>query len=210
MRILTVASHLDSQGLDNLVKSCQNRGLDIDVIQADWNGFGTKLLTVFNYLIENPDIEDFIFVDAYDVIALGTSKEIEEKIKDREKMLISVEVGAWPDSSLANRYPKTKHKWKYINSGSYYSPSKLFIEMLKNNMPQYSDDDQLYLSLEYLNNPNNKTLDYNCEVFQSYSFIEHDDFEYENGRLKNLKTGSYPSIIHSNGRTENGKLIQMI
>jgi hypothetical protein len=71
-------------------------------------------------------------------------------------------------------------------------------------------DDQLWLTNEFLKKKEDKVLDYNCDIFQSYSFIAEDDFAYENKRLQNLKTKSEPVFIHSNGRTENGKVIELI
>lgn len=201
MKLITVASHLEEQGLDNLVMSAQKFNWDISVICTEWKGFGTKLIETYNYFKQNPDVKELIFVDAYDVLILSTPQEVEEKIQDRSKMLISVEAGCWPDSSLADKYPKTEHKCKYINSGSYYTPSKLFMDMFEANPPIYTDDDQLYLSLEWLNNPSIGLLDYDCKIFQSYSFIGEGEFGYNNGRLQNLKTGSQPIFIHGNGKT---------
>lgn len=202
MKLLTVATDINRDGLDHLIHSSQKQGWDIEILMTEqWLGFGTKLISVYDYLLKNKDVKEFIFVDAYDVIALGTPKEFEEKIQDRSKMLISVEKGCWPQSDLADQYPKVDTDWKYINSGAYYSPSKLFIEMFDGNPPIYTDDDQLYLSLEWLNNPSIGLLDYDCKIFQSYSFIGEGEFGYNNGRLQNLKTGSQPIFIHGNGKT---------
>jgi len=82
--------------------------------------------------------------------------------------------------------------------------------MIEANPPLYIDDDQLYFSLEWLKNQSIALLDYDCEVFQAYSFIADDDFGYENKRLQNLKTKSQPVLIHSNGRTDNTKILDLL
>lgn len=212
MRLLTVATDTEREGLDNLIYSAQRLGWELDVMLVpQWKGFGTKPISVYEYLKKNKDVDRFIFVDAYDVLALGTPKEFEEKLTNPEKMLLSVEVGCWPDTSLAGEYPQTKHKWKYINSGAYYSPSRLFVETFEANVPEYASDDQLWLSLSFLHGIRDKyVLDYNCDIFQSYSFIEDDDFSYENKRVQNLKTNTQPIFIHSNGRTEHQRVIDLI
>jgi hypothetical protein len=210
MKLLTVATDIANDKLFDLISSADKFGWNLEVIVTEWKGFGTKLIETYNHLQKNPHITEFIFVDAYDVIALSSPQEVLEKIKDRTKMLISVEKNCWPNSELASQYPKTDSEWKYINSGSYYSPSKLFIDMIESYPPLYIDDDQLYLTNEFLNNPDDKVLDYDCEVFQAYSFIADDDFGYENKRLQNLKTKSQPVIIHSNGRTDNTKILDLL
>lgn len=211
MKLLTVATDINRDGLDHLIHSSQKQGWDIEILMTEqWLGFGTKLISVYDYLLKNKDVKEFIFVDAYDVIALGTPKEFEEKIQDRSKMLIGVEKGCWPQSDLADQYPKVDTDWKYINSGAYYSPSKLFIEMFDGNTPQYIDDDQLWLTNEFLNNPTNKVLDYGCDIFQSYSFIADDDFEYDYQRVHNLKTYSTPIFLHGNGKTNMDKIIELL
>ena len=210
MKLLTVATDTTNDKLFDLMTSADKFGWNLEVIITEWKGFGTKLIETYNHLQKNPHITEFIFVDAYDVVALSSPQEVLEKIKDRTKMLISVEKNCWPTSELASKYPKTDSEWKYINSGSYYSPSKLFIDMIESYPPLYIDDDQLWLTNEFLNNPDDKVLDYDCEVFQAYSFISDDDFGYENKRLQNLKTKSQPVLIHSNGRTDNTKILDLL
>ena len=210
MKLLTLATDVANKKLLDLIASSDKFGWNLEVIVAEWRGFGTKLIETYNYLKKNPRITEFIFVDAYDVVALSSPQEAIEKIKDRTKMLISVEKNCWPDSSLASKYPKTDSEWKYINSGSYYSPSKLFIDMIEANPPLYIDDDQLWMTNRFLNNPDDKVLDYDCEVFQAYSFISDDDFGYENKRLQNLKTKSQPVLIHSNGKTDDTKVLDLL
>jgi hypothetical protein len=210
MKLLTVATDISNNKLFDLISSADKFGWNLEVIVTEWKGFGTKLIEIYNHLKENPDITEFIFVDAYDVVALSSPQEVIEKIKDRTKMLISVEKNCWPKSELASQYPKTDSEWKYINSGSYYSPSKLFIDMIEANPPLYIDDDQLYLSLEWLKDQSIALLDYDCEVFQAYSFIADDDFGYENKRLQNLKTKSQPVLIHANGKTDDTKILDLL
>jgi len=210
MKLLTVATDISNNKLFDLISSADKFGWNLEVIVTEWKGFGTKLIEIYNHLKENPDITEFIFVDAYDVVALSSPQEDLEKIKDRTKMLISVEKNCWPKSELASQYPKTDSEWKYINSGSYYSPSKLFIDMIEANPPLYIDDDQLYLSLEWLKDQSIALLDYDCEVFQAYSFIADDDFGYENKRLQNLKTKSQPVLIHANGKTDDTKILDLL
>ena len=78
MKLLTFASRLDDLGLDNLIKSSEKFGWNIEIIYGEWRGFGTKLIEVYNFFYKNPDVREIIFIDAYDVIALSTPKEVKE------------------------------------------------------------------------------------------------------------------------------------
>jgi hypothetical protein len=210
MKLLTFASRLDDLGLDNLIKSSEKFGWNIEIIYGEWRGFGTKLIEVYNFFYKNPDVREIIFIDAYDVIALSTPKEVKEKIKDRSKMLVSVEKGCWPQSDLASKYPETISEWKYINSGTYYAPRALFMELIEKNPPLYSDDDQLWMTNMFLNNKDKFILDYSCEVFQCHSFVSEDDYEYKDKRVFNLKTKSKPVLIHFNGKSDNTKVLELL
>jgi hypothetical protein len=53
-------------------------------------------------------------------------------------------------------------------------------------------------------------LDDGCILFQCYSHIADDDFEYDYGRLKNLKTKTFPIFIHGNGRTDMSKIKELL
>jgi hypothetical protein len=210
MKLLTVATDISNIHLRDLMVSADRNGFDLEVIVAEWKGFGTKLIQTYNYLINNPDVTEFVFVDAYDVIVLGTLNEFEEKLQDRSKMLISVEKNCWPNQNLSSLYPQVDSDWKYINSGSYFSPSKLFIEMVESNPPFFIDDDQLWLTNEFLRKQEDKVLDYSCDIFQSYSFIAEDDFAYNDNRLENLKTSSRPIFIHGNGKTNMDNILDLL
>lgn len=210
MRVVTVASHLEVEGLENLVHSLQKFRHDFDIIVTDWRGFGTKLIEVYEYFRKNPDVNELIFVDAYDVLFLSNSKEIESKIKDRTKMLVSVEKACYPDSGLSEEYPTTQSEWKYVNSGTYYAPREVFMQLFENDKPEYATDDQRWMTRQFLNNRGKINLDYNCEVFQCHSFVSEGDYEYKEGRVHNLKTNSTPCIIHFNGRSDNTKVLQLL
>jgi hypothetical protein len=210
MKLLTVASRLDNEGLDNLIKSSEKFGWNIEIVYAEWRGFGTKLIEVYNFFYKNPNVKEVIFVDAYDVLVLSTPQEVKEKIKDRSKILISTEKNCWPQSDLSFKYPDAESEWKYINSGTYYAPRDLFMDLIEKHPPLYSDDDQLWMTTMFLSNRDKFVLDYDCEVFQCHSFVAEDDYEYKDKRVFNLKTKSKPVLIHFNGKSDNAKVLELL
>jgi hypothetical protein len=184
------------------------------VIDAQWKGFGTKLIETYNFLINNPQIERFVFVDAHDVVVLSNPKNFNNVLnycQFESKMLVSCEKACWPDSSLADKYSEYWSEWKYVNSGTYYAPSDIFIKVFESSPPEYHEDDQLWLTNRFLNQSGEDIkTDTNCMLFQSYSHIADDDFGYENNRLQNLKTLTQPIFIHGNGRTDMTLIDQLL
>lgn len=198
-KVITVTNNIERS--EPLINSLGRLGWNTAVLVVEWKGFGTKLISTYEYLKQNPDIDRFVFCDAHDVVVLGTPGEFESKLKDKNKILFNAERGCWPPpvQEFEHLYKTYEHGFNFLNSGVYYSPSKLFIDLMESAMPEYKSDDQWYFSMQYLFGRWGIELDNNCDVFQCYSFFKEDDFSYENNRLHNLKTNSTPIFIHANG-----------
>lgn len=204
--IITVCSH--PEHAQALIASAGKKGWDLHVIKVEWAGFGTKLIATRDFLIANPDITHFVFADAFDVVVLGNPEEFEDKIVSlgHRSMVCSTEKNCWPVPDLAKQYPDTSSPFKYLNSGLYYSPRKLFLKMMEDVPPKLEDDDQLYLTQRYLSGYTDETnnhygikLDYFQNLFNSHSFIEPEEYDYVGNRLQVL--GNQPVFVHFNGKT---------
>lgn len=215
VKLLTVCTDPSNEALQALKYSLDTFKYDYEVLVApEWRGFGTKLLTVYEYILSS-DIDAFIFCDAYDCFAIGSMNECLETIQKKyglDKMVASSERGCWPEGSYEKYYdPILEHGYNYLNSGLYYCPRQVFIDLMEEKMPLYSTDDQLYFTDHYLFNENsNIVLDQNCEVFQCYSFIGEGDYYYSDRLLHNLKTKTMPIIIHGNGKEPLEKIYNLL
>ncbi len=212
VKVITVTTHphLAQPLLNSLIK----HGWDFECIVApQWLGFGTKLISVYNFLKANPEVDSFIFCDAFDVVALQSPDVFYES--DYGDFLLSSERGCWPipdwEPLYTNRF---EHGYNYVNSGLYYAKSKAFIDLMKFDMPDYATDDQMWFSKHFLMEGVMMQLDNNCEVFQSYSFIGDDDYFYNEPTvgcgLYNRKTNTFPIFAHGNGKTDMTKLYELI
>ncbi len=192
-----------------LIKSAEMFGWDLVVIQADWRGFGTKVRATCEYFTNNPEITHFVFCDAFDVVILGTPQEFMNKMyPEHFYLLASVERGLWPPvlEPRRNEYSKLKHRFNYLNSGLYYVNNvQMYIESMKD--VRFEDDDQLAISEKYLAGHGIST-DWELRLFNSHSFIDDGEYTYENNRVQIL--GQEPIFIHSNGKTVDEKLNQML
>jgi hypothetical protein len=178
----------------DLIDSLRHFGWDYHVIQASWQGFGTKLNQLNDYLHANQEIENFIFLDGYDCLALAGPKEF----KPIYPCLISTEVNCWPDVSEEPNYPKVRTKWRFANSGSYYMASKLFKELMEREPVKNEDDDQRWMTRQVLNQ--NLILDYKRSVFQTLcGIVPDEDFMLTNDRLL-TNEGTKPIFLHGNGK----------
>lgn len=191
-----------------LIQSLEKHGWNWTIIETEWRGFGTKLIETYHYLKANPDITHFVFVDAFDVIALATPEEFESKIVHKDKLNTSAEKGLWPPilQPFRSLYTQSNFGFDYPNSGCYYAPSSEFIRLFEKYPPFYEIDDQFWMNMLYLNNE--ICLDASQYLFNSHSFIADGEYQYIDGRVL-MKTGT-PCFIHSNARTVDPKLNEML
>lgn len=210
LKVITVTNNLERT--QPLIRSLEKFNWPSQVLLVDWKGFGTKLITLYEYLVANPDVDRFIFVDAHDVLVLGTPEEFEEKLTNKDQILFNAERGCWPPpvQQFEHLYAKNKGGWDYLNSGVYYGQSDLYIKIFEATPPRFETDDQWIWSMIYLFGNHPVSLDNGCEVFQCYSFIQPDDYEYANGRLNNLKTRTTPIFIHGNGAGDMSKVKELV
>lgn len=206
LKLITVTSDMHEPGFLKLSADADKHGWDFVAIPCRWQGFGTKLLKVYEYLKENTDVTHIVFVDAFDVRVLGNPQELISKITDPSKMLISAERGCWPRPDWCDYYVyQPDNGFAYVNSGAYFTPREVLLELLEADMPGYGDDDQLWMTKQYLfANDGRMVLDYGQRVFNSHSFIREGEYQYFNGRV--VIGGSVPVIAHSNGRTVDPEL----
>lgn len=195
--IITVCSH--PEYAQKLMWSASNNGWSLHVVQCEWKGFGTKIIELANYLKANPQITEFIFCDAFDVVFISRPDEFDNL---GVTMLFNAEKNCWPVKELETEYPESASEWKYLNSGVFFAKSEQWLKMVEENTPTYEMDDQLYYTELFLSGKYGIQVDSGCEMFQCYSFIADDDFEYREEGLYNRKTNTFPLAIHGNGRTD--------
>jgi hypothetical protein len=210
MKVLIYATDLNHGNIEHLTSSL---GADILPILLPWTmDFYPKSYSVYNYIKSLNSKEQILVCDAYDVIALNkcTNKLLEENILNffnNNKVTFNAETNCYPDSSLAQRYPDTDSKWKYLNAGIYTGRVENVLQMLDlvlNKMVNSMDQlefSKLFLDSKLIN------LDYECKVFQTtYSgsvggYVDINDFIIKNGKIYNKQYDTMPLLFHGNGKT---------
>lgn len=215
--LVTIASDRRVQGLHDLRESAARHGWSFYDFIREWRGFPTKLIGVRDELpnLKRLGHTHVVFTDAYDTVAVGPPSAITDHLN--EGMLISCEKACWPKAELSPFYEPCPTDWKYLNSGGYLADIDFLGDViLKGCDDARVLDDQLFMHEKYLSGIPKILLDQTCSVFQTvahcFSF-KHQHwsgiFENIDGRLKNKQTGTFPVLVHGNGRTPLGFLDEM-
>lgn len=95
-----------------------------------------------------------------------------------DRLIWSTEKHCYPDSKLAEKYPKTRIKtdWKYLNNGGYGGNLQLMIEFIRKymggNLPKDANcqHETMVAFLKAKADGFPIELDYKCELFQTIAF----------------------------------------
>ena len=187
------AKYFDSEVI-NLGKGVKWEGGDMKT-----QGGGHKINLVKEYLKDKSDSDIFIFLDGYDTFLFDNVDEILYRYKEwGAKAIFSSERFCFPDEGLAPALKalntNTHTPYQYLNSGMYIGRigrlKELFAEELQN-----SDDDQLYVQKQYLQNPSGIDLD-----VEQYIWMTHEtQVEKVGKQLYNPITRCYGCAYHGNG-----------
>ena len=187
------AKYFDSEVI-NLGKGVKWEGGDMKT-----QGGGHKINLVKEYLKDKSDSDIFIFLDGYDTFLFDNVDEILYRYKEwGAKAIFSSERFCFPDEGLAPALKALNNNqntpYQYLNSGMYIGRigrlKELFAEELQN-----SDDDQLYVQKQYLQNPSGIDLD-----VEQYIWMTHEtQIEKVGKQLYNPITRCYGCAYHGNG-----------
>ena len=202
MKVIVSLDNPNHAGWLKFEESLKQHGWAYHPIVREWKGFGTKIIGLYEYLCST-DIEEFIYLDAYDNYCIASPHEFKFKKKDYP-MILSSEKGCYPDTHKMGMFPVVNHEWKFLNSGQIYGTKEHFINVYNTNPPRFEDDDQRWYTERYLAMRDTIGLDY-CNIFQSVAFEVEGDFTLTYNRLYNNKTHTFPMFIHGNGKTDMSK-----
>lgn len=209
IKLITTASK--KQGAERLIMSARNYGWDLEFLTGNWTGLECKEQWTYKYLKEHPEVEYFVFTDAFDTFAIGKPDETLSYIEAcPKKLIISAEKGCYPNPDKAKLYPETNSPFKYVNAGQFCGSSKVFIELYEANpITEKNINDQTWMTDLYLNNQDKCYLDVNCHIFQSVAFCAPSEFLL-NDNLINTHTDGSAQFIHGNGQTPLGAYEHLI
>ncbi len=198
--ICTVATK-KTAGLDQLVNSCQQKQIEIDILGMGkpYHGHGHKLLYVQKYLENIPDDHIVLFVDGYDTFLLADKETILNKFLEKKvPCIFSAEYSLFRRAE----YPKSPTKFQALNSGSYIGYANCLKQLLLALSPiKVRSDDQNMIRPYFLAHQDEIVLDYYCDLFFPLNNIRPKEIrvDLEKKVIHCVITKTAPCVIHGNG-----------
>lgn len=205
----------------NNISILKNKFPSLDVINSNNIGLSQSFYEKSYYILkkikEYNENDYAVICDLYDVLPLWYTNidTLYESIKinfDSDKITFNAEIGCYPDSSIANSYPKQDYKWKYLNAGLYCGKISNIINMLNMSIDKIKTEmDQLVFSKLFLSS-DLIDLDYECRVFQSVyegtigGSMSLNNFYIQDNIIYNKYFNTKPLLFHGNGKTNMSKL----
>jgi len=216
LKIVTAATE-DTDGLKRLRESASRYGIPLKVLglEKSWTGGevarlenpggGQKINLLKPYLQELDDDDILVFVDGYDVVFTANIERALEAFNDDfpKDVVFSAEKSCWPDSKLANSYPKVDSEYRFLNSGTFIGKVSELKKITEEEILD-TDDDQLYYTKKLLSGQYSMQLDSSCFIFQTIE-AAWDDIKYIHskydgrGDLINEVFDTRPVMVHGNG-----------
>jgi len=210
MRVI-VATAADAQKGYLCALSHQVHEAFVDFLYYDMKPFSWKKMIDWKLQVASHYKDDLvIFVDAWDMLFLGTKQELVDKLAGRPITHFTEKL-CWPDPEKCGLYPGISSPWRYVNGtgpaglgkdiaaaieeGNAHFPIKEYEVPARLDAKQ--DNDQRFWTDVYLSGVGE--LDSNCHVHQSLVMGQTGDFRIKDGRLYNKVTGSAPCFVHANG-----------
>ena len=208
---------------DLFTASCERHGIEPVLLGwgEKWIGSGQKLLAIRDFLTEIDKDEIVISVDPYDIVFLAGLEEIVEKFKNCNSEFVCSALRL--DGFLKTVYniefnrtglrtPSNRNGYNYLNAGAWISYAGYVVKLVNDLEAKYNldsgDIDQLFLTSAYIKMRRGLKLDCECQLFQNIIFRNFlsrkpdlRDISFCNQRIRNQRTGSYPSILHISANT---------
>lgn len=197
-------------GVNSLLPDGQHRDLEKSLIKHGYDyefwlygfEFGKQYQTINIFVNQyKGDATHVLYCDMFDSVFFAPPKEIIAKFKTMQcKMLISCEKAYFPDDGQSELMPESETPYRFINGGGCLFEIEYFKQMVANNPFPNPMMDPHWLRDCFLNDRDNIKLDYHCEIFQTMSHHNKDEWSIiADNIIYNKATGFAPCIFHYNG-----------
>ena len=184
-----------------------------------WVGFGHKTTETRDFIRDLPDDEVVVSVDPFDVVLLAGLGEIEAKFRRSGAPFLCGALKLGPllrrvyereFNFSGSRVPRIPTGYDYLNSGTWISTAgyarRLIDCLVRDFEMRPTDMDQEILTSVYVHRRADVDIDWRCDIFHNLLFKNFitrtpdlKDLEFDNGRVRNLATGTQPCILHASG-----------
>lgn len=181
----------------------------------EWRGLISKPFWLREWLRAGKNTSDRLIVtDAFDILFVKHPHGIGDDCQRiwGDAIVFNGEKGCWPREDLRDCFPDNGSPWRFLNSGFMCGPADKILELVEAmdidkvgfdppGGPVYPNDQERYQSL-YSEQPVKMVVDDLCQVSQTLSACEMDEFKFTELGLFNKATGTYPGVLHCNGNAK--------
>ena len=218
LHVVTVANY-QALGLDRLLYSAEYFGHEVTVLGMDkpYPNHFVKVHNTLDFAQSIPSQDLILFVDAFDVMILGTEDEIVSRFLEFKKpCLFGAERNYHPKASvfdLIGEYPHSPTSLQYLNSGTYIGYAKYVKDMIRTvlrrqhkmpikRMPKRFNDDQYHFHRYFARAYDEVERDVYAKIFFPLTNINENELvlDSENKTIFFTETGEFPLVIHGNGK----------
>jgi hypothetical protein len=223
LHVLTVASSIEKCHL--LLKTAEWCDVNVEIIHMpEWRGYHDKIHGMISVLQFIPDDDLVVFIDAYDILCMGSGAEIVDKFQHyRCDLVFSSELNCFPLENY-DAYARVHAglafptRYRYLNSGGMVGYAWALRHVLQwksaEDMERISQlgGDQNYFTQYYLEHVGPRRhdgsvpdrvpavcLDVQQRIFQSLYKVSLHHMVFLEGRLYNHTLKTYPCFVHFNG-----------
>lgn len=184
-----------------------------------------KRLEIMRHVVDraasvNPD-SVMLFLDAFDIITLGSEQELLDKFRrsSRDALFSCVtypyphrcegldwaQDGACRASSWG---AQCKHWCRFACAGAFMGKAGMFAHIFSENSLAAVEDDQCYFNKVFAKHDYNVGLDSKQDIFFSTADLLKCSLERHQGRLRVINTGTLPSVIHFDATHPNAEHLE--
>lgn len=177
----------------------------------EWRGLMTKPFLLREWLRAGKNTSDRLIVcDAFDIVFAKHPHGIGDQCADLfgDAVVFNGEKGCWPREDLRVCFGDTGSPWRYLNSGFMCGPAERILALLEEMDIErigfdppggpYPNDQGEYQAL-YAKQPVTMAVDCWCELSQTLSACDLDEFDLTGEHIRNRVTDTEPGVWHFNG-----------
>lgn len=221
MKFVTIAT-TQTAGFNRLKNSADHYNIDLVNLGVGktYQGNGTKIVFLKDYLKTLLADEIVLYTDAYDSLFLASPDKIESAFRSfNHPFVMSAEQNFsmksnslffyWINLFYWLKYPKKYPKpYRYINAGSFVGEAGYMLNLF-NELPldAATPSDQTIFHKYYTDHADAIRLDHTHLIFTcngGRSGLEETDYTIRDNQLVHPRTGSTPCILHVPGKNRTG------
>lgn len=154
----------------------------------------TKIQTLYDWCTQNPN-RLVLHADAFDTCCVAPLPNMEL----RNSISFSAETNCYPDSSLADCFPASPTRYRFLNAGVWLGNSSDYVKLVDDfGMLSGVQVDQLAYTQAFLSGRSNIELDTNCKFFHNL-FRAQDDWAVVDAAYRVRSTDTTPLVAHGSG-----------